>query len=187
LGPIYGHQWRHYNAEYTDCHTDYTGKGVDQLQNIIDLLKTPEGRKSRRLVMTAWNPCQIDEMALPPCHILIQFNVRCDKYLSCSMYQRSCDTACGIPFNIASYAFLTHIVAVHCGLIADEFVYFLGNAHIYKDHIEPMQLQVTREPMKFPTIRFNDVKPDTIYDYSLRDFTINDYKHHDKIDIKMVA
>jgi thymidylate synthase len=187
LGPIYGHQWRHFNADYKDCNTDYTGKGVDQLQNIIDQLKTVDGRKSRRLVMSAWNPCQLDEMALPPCHVLIQFNVRQDKYLSCSLYQRSCDTACGIAFNIASYSFLVHIIANHCGLIAEDFVYFLGNAHIYEDHIEPMKLQITREPMIFPTIKFKDIVHANIEDYSLSDFTIENYKHHDKIELKMVA
>jgi thymidylate synthase len=137
--------------------------------------------------MSAWNPCQLDEMALPPCHVLIQFNVRQDKYLSCSLYQRSCDTACGIAFNIASYSFLVHIIANHCGLIAEDFVYFLGNAHIYEDHIEPMKLQITREPMIFPTIKFKDIVHANIEDYSLSDFTIENYKHHDKIELKMVA
>ena len=112
LGPIYGHQWRHFNAEYKDCHTNYEGQGVDQLQNIINELKTEEGRTSRRLVMSAWNPCQIDKMALPPCHVLVQFNVRERKYLSCSLYQRSGDVGLGVPFNIASYSFLTHILAL---------------------------------------------------------------------------
>jgi len=126
LGPVYGHQWRHFNASYTDCDTDYTGKGVDQLQNIIDQLKNPETRNSRRLVMSAWNPQQLDEMALPPCHILCQFCVTEGNKLSCSLYQRSGDVGLGVPFNIASYSILTHLIANHCGLEAKEFVYFLG-------------------------------------------------------------
>lgn len=126
LGPVYGHQWRNFNANYTNCHENYRGKGVDQLQNIIDILKDPKERTSRRLVLSAWNPCQLEEMALPPCHVLMQFNVRENKYLSCSLYQRSGDVGLGIPFNIASYSFLTHIIAHHCDLIADEFVHFMA-------------------------------------------------------------
>jgi len=104
LGPIYGHQWRHFNADYVDSGTDYSGKGVDQLAEIIRQLSSVEGRTSRRLIMSAWNPCQLDEMALPPCHILAQFNVRENKYLSCALYQRSGDVGLGVPFNIASYS-----------------------------------------------------------------------------------
>ena len=139
LGPIYGHQWRHFNARYTTCDEDYIGKGVDQLQNIIDLLKNPETRSSRRMIMSAWNPEQLDEMALPPCHILLQFNVtQCNK-LSCSMYQRSGDVGLGVPFNIASYSFLTYMIAKHCDLEPYEFIYHIGNAHIYDDHIEKLK------------------------------------------------
>jgi thymidylate synthase len=188
LGPVYGHQWRHFNAEYTDCHADYTGKGVDQLQYIIDNLKTDEGRKSRRLLMSAWNPCQINEMALPPCHVLIQFNVRQNKYLSCSLYQRSCDVGLGVAFNIASYSFLTHIMAKHCGLIPEDFVYFMGNAHIYEEHIDAMKLQITHIPKPFPTIVFNDdVAHENIEDYSLTDFKVENYISYDKIKMKMIA
>jgi thymidylate synthase len=108
LGPVYGHQWRHFNAYYKNCEEDYSGEGVDQLQYIIDNLKNPETRTSRRLVMSAWNPVQLDEMALPPCHVLVQFNVTKQNRLSCSLYQRSGDVGLGVPFNIASYSFLTH-------------------------------------------------------------------------------
>ena len=125
LGPVYGHQWRYFNAPYVDCNTDYTGKGVDQLEYIIKCLKDPVERYSRRLVMSAWNPCQLKEMALPPCHVLAQFNVVKDE-LSCSLYQRSGDVGLGVPFNIASYSILTHIIAKHCNLKANEFVYYLG-------------------------------------------------------------
>ena len=168
LGPIYGHQWRHFNAEYTDCHSDYSGKGIDQLANIISELKNPLTRCSRRHIVSAWNPCQLNEMALPPCHILMQFNVRDNKYLSCALFQRSIDTCIGAPINIASYSFLTHIIAKHCDLIADEFIYFLGNAHIYEEHFEPIQEQLKREPFPFPKINILQ-KHENIEDYTIDD------------------
>ena len=187
LGPVYGHQWRHFNAPYENCHNDYSGKGVDQLQNIIEMLKDPQQRTSRRMVVSAWNPCQIDEMALPPCHILFQFYVREDKYLSCSMYQRSGDVGLGVPFNIASYSMLTHIIAKHCGLIADEFVYFLGNAHIYEQHIEPLKEQIERLPREFPQIKIKNVH-DTIEEYTLDDIEwITEYTFHQPIKMNMIA
>jgi thymidylate synthase len=187
LGPVYGHQWRHFNARYNNCHTDYTGKGIDQLANIIEALKDPGQRSSRRLVMSAWNPAQLSEMALPPCHILAQFNVREGKYLSCSLYQRSGDVGLGVPFNIASYSFLTHILANHCGLIAEDFVYCLGNAHIYKDHIDALKEQVLREPYDFPRIRINTVN-ENIEDYVIDDITwVTPYKYHPAIKMKMVT
>lgn len=187
LGPVYGHQWRHFNAPYENCDNDYSGKGVDQLQNIIEMLKDPQQRTSRRMVVSAWNPCQIDEMALPPCHILFQFYVREDKYLSCSMYQRSGDVGLGVPFNIASYSMLTHIIAKHCGLIADEFVYFLGNAHIYEQHIEPLKEQIERLPREFPQIQIKNVH-DTIEEYTLDDIEwITEYTFHQPIKMNMIA
>ena len=187
LGPVYGHQWRNFNAPYSNCHENYRGKGVDQLQNIITLLKDPKERTSRRLILSAWNPCQLDEMALPPCHVLMQFNVRENKYLSCSLYQRSGDVGLGVPFNIASYSFLTHIIAHHCGLIADEFVHFIGNAHIYEDHIETLQVQIQREPLPFPKMKFTNVHSD-IDDYDINDIKwIEKYKHHDTLKMKMRA
>ena len=146
LGPVYGFQWRHFNGDYVDCDSDYTGKGIDQLNYIIEQLKNPETRNSRRLIMSAWNPCQIDKMALPPCHVLCQFNVLNNK-LSCSLYQRSGDVGLGVPFNIASYSILTHLIAHHVGLEAYEFIYYLGNAHIYDDHIETLKTQgIYRQP-----------------------------------------
>ena len=187
LGPVYGHQWRNFNAPYSNCHENYRGKGVDQLQNIITLLKDPKERTSRRLILSAWNPCQLEEMALPPCHVLMQFNVRENKYLSCSLYQRSGDVGLGVPFNIASYSFLTHIIAHHCGLIADEFVHFIGNAHIYEDHIETLQVQIQREPLPFPKMKFTNVHSD-IDDYDINDIKwIEKYKHHDTLKMKMSA
>ncbi len=187
LGPVYGHQWRHFNASYENCRSDYKGKGIDQLQNVIEMLKDPEQRTSRRMIVSAWNPCQIDEMALPPCHIMFQFYVRKGKYLSCSMYQRSGDVGLGVPFNIASYSCLTHIIAKHCGLIPDEFVYFLGNAHIYEEHIEPLKEQIQRLPYEFPQIKINKVH-DNIEEYTLDDIKwITEYNYHKPIKMNMVA
>ena len=184
LGPVYGHQWRYFNAKYDNCNTDYTGKGVDQLQNIIDQLKNPDTRNSRRLVMSAWNPEQLDEMALPPCHILCQFCVTENNKLSCSLYQRSGDVGLGVPFNIASYSILTHLIARHCSLEPKEFVYFLGNAHIYDDHIEVLKEQVTRKPYVFPKLNVLCVK-ENISDYDVNDFNLIDYKYHEKIKMEM--
>ena len=184
LGPVYGHQWRHFNAKYTTCDEDYSGKGVDQLQNIIDLLKNPETRSSRRLVMSAWNPEQLDEMALPPCHILLQFNVTRGNKLSCSMYQRSGDVGLGVPFNIASYSFLTYMIAKHCDLEPYEFVYHIGNAHIYDDHIETLKEQVDRFPLPFPTLKIKE-KKEKIEDYNLEDFELSNYVFHEPLKMKM--
>ena len=187
LGPIYGHQWRHFNAEYKDCHTDYSGKGIDQLANVINDLKNPSTRSSRRHIISAWNPCQLDEMALPPCHILMQFNVRDNKYLSCALMQRSIDTCIGAPINIASYSFLTHIIAKHCDLIEDEFIYFLGNAHIYEEHFEPIQEQLKREPFPFPKINILQ-KHENIEDYTIDDIEwVEKYVSHEPIKMIMKA
>ena len=186
LGPIYGHQWRHFNADYQTCDADYSGQGVDQLQEIIDTLKNPETRTSRRMVMTAWNPCKLNEMALPPCHILCQFNVTGGNKLSCAMTQRSNDECCGTPFNIASYSFLTHLLAKHCGLEAYEFVYFKGNCHIYEDHIEGAKLQLQREPYPFPTISVKQIR-ENISDYQVEDFELHNYEHHPQIKFQIIA
>jgi thymidylate synthase len=178
LGPVYGHQWRHFNATYKGRDESYEGKGVDQLQYVIDQLSNPETRMSRRIVMSAWNPCQIDEMALPPCHVLCQFNVsgECQDELSCMLYQRSGDVGLGVPFNIASYSMLTHIIAEKTGLKAKEFVHTLGNAHIYDDHVEALIEQISRDiPESAPT-RFviKEVKGELI-DYQINHFDVSDY------------
>jgi len=188
LGPVYGHQWRHFNAPYINCNTDYSGKGIDQLANIIsDLKNATTGQCSRRLVLSAWNPCQLNEMALPPCHLLAQFNVRNKKYLSCALYQRSGDVGLGVPFNITSYSFLTHILAKHCGLIAEDFVYFLGNAHIYSEHIDVLREQLTREPLPFPNIRIKNIH-EHIEDYEISDIEwITPYQSLDTMKMKMKA
>lgn len=210
LGPIYGWQWRRFNKPYTNdaIMQDYVynlkqsgydnccvetllrerdGQGIDQLQQIINALKDPAQRTSRRLVMSAWNPCQLDQMALPPCHILCQFNVRNGTHLSCALYQRSGDVGLGVPFNIASYSFLTHILAKHCGLEAEEFVYFLGNAHIYEQHIEPLTKQINNVPYTFPKIEIKEQR-ENIEDYSLDDIVWKTpYTHHPSIKMEMIA
>ena len=185
LGPVYGHQWRHFNAKYTTCDEDYSGKGVDQLQNIIDLLKNPETRSSRRMVMSAWNPAQLDEMALPPCHVMSQFNVSSDDKLSCLLFQRSGDIGLGVPFNIASYAMLTHILATHCNLQPNKLIHVIGDAHIYEDHIESLKKQIVRPHYNMPEIFIN--KKDHIDDYEFDDIKIENYKYHPSIKMKMIA
>jgi thymidylate synthase len=188
LGPVYGHQWRHFNAPYQDCHTNYTGQGIDQLQYIINNLKSddPIKRTSRRLLMSAWNPCQLDEMALPPCHVMAQFQVIQGNKLSCMLFQRSGDVGLGVPFNIASYSLLTHLLAHHCNLEAHEFIYTLGNAHIYDDHVEPLKTQILREPFEFPTVQINAIY-ENINDYKVEDFNIQNYNYHSSVQMNMRA
>ena len=190
LGPVYGHQWRHFNAPYTTSKADYTGQGVDQLKYVIDALKnsdensTKENRYSRRLVVSAWNPCQIDEMALPPCHIMFQFYVNGNDELSCSMYQRSGDVGLGVPFNIASYSFLTHIIADMCGLKTGEFVYTIGDCHIYDDHIDALLEQVQRQPFEFPKLQINK-HHENINDYTVDDISLLNYEYHKTVKMDM--
>lgn len=186
LGPVYGRQWRHFNAE-NDLQTGKRmGEGIDQLQQIIDALKDPVQRTSRRLIMTAWNPCQINQMALPPCHVMCQFNVHDGNKLSCSLYQRSADFGLGVCFNIASYSFLTHLLAKHCGLEAYEFVHFMGNCHIYEEHVEAMQEQIKRQPYPLPSLNIKEVR-ENISDYQVNDFEINNYQSHGIIKMNMIA
>ena len=196
----YGYQWRQFNANYNcftgkrlldnesnDIHKNRLEfKGVDQLQQIIDALKDPNQRTSRRLVMTAWNPCQLNQMALPPCHILCQFNVHDGNKLSCAMYQRSVDTILGQPFNIASYSFLTHLLAKHCGLKAHELVYFMGNCHLYENAIDAAKLQITRNPYTFPTLSIIQNR-ENINDYQIEDFKLSNYMCHEQIKVDMIA
>ena len=188
LGPVYGHQWRFWNAPYSrelGCSEDYKGKGIDQLQNVIDEINRSKetGEASRRIIMSAWNPEQLDEMALPPCHVLSQYHLVNNK-LSCTLYQRSGDVGLGVPFNIASYSFLTHLLAKHCGLEAGQFVHFIGNAHIYDDHIEPLKLQLNNEPYDFPNLEIKE-KRENIDDYKFEDFEVNNYKFHKVIKMDM--
>ena len=186
LGPVYGHQWRFFNAKYENCHENYSGQGIDQLQRVIDDLRDPEKRYSRRHVVTAWNPCQLDEMALPPCHVLFQFHVTRKNKLSCTLYQRSGDVGLGVPFNILSYSALTCLIAKHCDLEPYEFIYYLGNTHIYEEHIDSLKEQIKRTPFEFPKLNIKEIR-ENINDYELDDFIISDYKYHEKIKMKMNA
>jgi thymidylate synthase len=162
LGPVYGFQWRHFGATYRGADADYTGEGVDQLKEVIRCLR--EEPWNRRIVLSAWNPAALKEMVLPPCHMFAQFYVSGGKAagkegrgkLSCCLYQRSCDMGLGVPFNIASYALLTvtHIIAHACDLDAGEFIHVMGDAHVYRDHVDALKLQLKREPREWPTVRF---------------------------------
>jgi len=185
LGPIYGHQWRHFDADYIDCKTDYKDNGVDQLQNIVKSLNDPVDRYSRRLILSAWNPKQLDEMALPPCHVISQYSVNKRNELSCLLYQRSGDIGLGIPFNIASYGFLTHILAQHCGLKPGNLIHIIGDAHIYENHIKPLKKQIYLPMYPSPTIHINKKK--FIDDYVISDFEIENYKTHPSISMKMIT
>jgi len=183
LGPIYGHQWRHFNAKYIDCKTDYSNQGVDQINNIINQLKNPS--LSRRIILTSWNPQQIDEMVLPPCHVFAQFNVSSNRELSCCLYQRSGDVGLGVPFNIASYSFLTHLLAKHCGLVAKDFIYIIGNAHIYEEHVDSLKKQIENPLYDFPSIEIINIYENIEY-YKINDFVINDYFSNEKIKMNVV-
>ena len=184
LGPIYGFQWRHFNADYSNCDSDYSNKGIDQLEYVILCLKNEKLRSSRRLIISAWNPCQLNKMVLPPCHVLSQFHVTEGNKLSCTLYQRSADMGLGVPFNIASYSFLTHILAKHCDLEAKEFIHFIGNAHIYDDHIVSLEEQIIKEPFEPANILIKE-KKDNIEDYKIDDFEIINYKYHKPIKMVM--
>jgi thymidylate synthase len=162
LGPIYGYQWRNWN-----------GQGIDQIQNAIDLIKTsPE---SRRIIVSAWNPGQLAEMRLPPCHILFQFYVSRAGRLDCQLYQRSADLGLGVPFNIASYALLTMMVAQECGLAPGMFVHTLGDAHIYLNHMEGLREQLRREPLPLPRVTIAK-KP--FSELRFEDIELHGYQHH---------
>ncbi|OQS53672.1 TS-1 [Ecytonucleospora hepatopenaei] len=182
LGPVYGFQWRHYGAPYETCKTNYEGKGIDQLRDVIEQIKT--NPTSRRLIVCAWNPLQLKEMALPPCHTLFHFKVYGNK-LSCILYQRSGDVGLGVPFNIASYALLTIIVAKLTNLEPSEFIHFIGDTHVYKDHVEPLKEQLDREPFDFPKMRLKEKTYEKLEDFEFEDFILEDYKSHGPIKMNM--
>ena len=183
LGPVYGFQWRHFGAEYKSMHDNYDGLGVDQLIDCIDKIKN--NPTSRRIVMSAWNPSDLNKMALPPCHMFVQFYVA-NNELSSQMYQRSADMGLGVPFNIASYALLTRIIAQICGLKCGDFVHTIGDAHIYLNHIEPLKEQIKRKPNKFPILKINPNKM-KIEDFKYEDFKIIGYKPQKTIKMKMAV
>ncbi len=169
LGPVYGHQWRSW--------PDYNGGTIDQIANVVNQIKN--NPDSRRLIVSAWNVAEVNQMALPPCHTLFQFYIA-DHRLSMQLYQRSADVFLGVPFNIASYALLLQMMAQVCGLQAGEFVHTLGDAHIYSNHIEQVQLQLTREPRPLPRMIINPDIND-IFNFHYEDFTLQDYNPHPHI------
>jgi len=183
LGPVYGFQWRHFGAEYSDMHADYSGQGVDQLAEVIHKIKNKPD--DRRIIMCAWNPKDIPRMALPPCHCLVQFYVA-NGELSCQLYQRSADMGLGVPFNIASYALLTHMIAHVTGLKPGEFVHTLGDTHVYLNHVEPLKEQLTRDPKPFPKLVIKR-EVENIEDFTIDDFEVQGYDPHPKITMAMAV
>jgi len=175
LGPVYGVQWRSWGTP--------DGESIDQIKTVMQQIKeTPD---SRRMIVCAWNVAFVDQMALPPCHCLFQFYVA-DGRLSCQLYQRSCDIFLGVPFNIASYALLTHMMAQQAGLEPGDFVWTGGDCHLYLNHLEQADLQLTREPLPLPTLEIKR-KPDSIFDYRFEDFEIVGYESHPHIAAKVAV
>ncbi len=169
LGPVYGHQWRSWPAN--------DGGKIDQISNLVQQLKT--NPNSRRMIVSAWNVADVDQMALPPCHCLFQFYVANNK-LSCQLYQRSADTFLGVPFNIASYALFTMMLAQVCDLEVGDFIHTLGDAHLYNNHFEQAELQLTRTPFALPTMKLNPNVKD-IFGFTIDDFELENYESHPHI------
>ena len=169
LGPVYGHQWRSW--------PDYNGGTIDQIANVVETIK--KNPDSRRLIVSAWNVAEVEKMALPPCHTLFQFYVSNGR-LSLQLYQRSADIFLGVPFNIASYALLLMMVAQATGLKAGDFVHTLGDAHIYRNHLDQVKLQLEREPRALPTMKINPEKKD-LFSFEYEDFTLEGYNPHPHI------
>ncbi|ROT40012.1 thymidylate synthase [Sodiomyces alkalinus F11] len=221
LGPVYGFQWRHFGAEYVDAATDYTGRGVDQLAEVVHKLRT--NPYDRRIILSAWNPGDLRKMALPPCHMFAQFyvsypgarrraprdgedgedgddanardkdkdkekdkgNGRGKGHLHCQLYQRSCDMGLGVPFNIASYALLTHMLAHVCDLVPGSLTHVMGDAHVYCDHVDALRVQLEREPRAFPKLEITREKGGSIDGWKLEDFVVKGYDPHKTIAMKM--
>lgn len=182
LGPIYGHQWRNYGATKREDGS-HENDGVDQISQVIEQIKT--NPNSRRLIVSGWNPAEAEQVALPPCHTLFQFFVA-DNKLSCQLYQRSADLFLGVPFNIASYALLTHMVAQVCGLEVGEFVWTGGDCHIYQNHREQVELQLTRELYSLPTLTLNPDVTD-IFAFNYDDISVDGYESHPAIKAKVAV
>jgi thymidylate synthase len=194
LGRVYGVQWRHWNKYTTEKDLGPAHKGgtrlavdqteVDQLSKLLEgLTQDPNGR---RHILSAWNVAELDQMALPPCHVMSQFYVNKNKELSCHMYQRSVDVFLGLPFNISSYALLTHLIAHHCELKVGELVISTGDTHIYKDHIEQVKEQLTRKEFPLPTLMLNSVK-NNIFEMTMQDIHLENYQSHGAIKAKMAV
>lgn len=183
IGEGYGFNWRHFGAEYIDCHTDYTGRGKDQLAEIVRLIR--EEPTSRRILLSAWNPLTLHKAALPPCHVLCQFYVRSGR-LDCQMYQRSGDMALGVPFNIASYSMLTYMIASVTGLKPGRFIHIIGDAHIYDNHVVGVQEQLKRAPYSFPTMQIKTTR-NSLFDFVEDDFELEGYQSHATIQLKMAV
>lgn len=184
IGAGYGFQWRHFGADYKGMDDYYDGQGIDQVAEIVNLIKNDPF--SRRIILTAWNPAALSRMALPPCHMMAQFYVSSKGELSCQMYQRSCDVFLGIPFNIMSYALLTHMIAHVCGLRASKLTMCLGDTHIYQNHLDQVLTQLKNIPYAFPTVELSkSVK--NIFDFSVEDIKINNYESHKAIRAPMAV
>ncbi|KAF3925608.1 hypothetical protein ABW21_db0205864 [Orbilia brochopaga] len=196
LGPVYGFQWRHFGAEYEGADADYTGKGVDQLAEVIHKLKN--NPYDRRIILSAWNVADLKQMALPPCHMFAQFYVSFpppkaesgdegsapSPQLHCQLYQRSCDMGLGVPFNIASYALLTKMIAHVAGMEPGTFTHVMGDAHVYKDHVEPLKRQLARTPRQFPKMKILR-KVEDIDGFKFEDFELSEYDPHPGILMQM--
>ncbi|KAF2226813.1 bifunctional dihydrofolate reductase-thymidylate synthase [Elsinoe ampelina] len=195
LGPVYGFQWRHFGAEYVDRNADYTGQGVDQLAEVVHKLK--HNPYDRRIILSAWNPADLKNMALPPCHMFAQFYVSFPKdapvredgskkgTLHSLLYQRSCDMGLGVPFNIASYALLTHMLARSCDLIPGTLTHTMGDAHVYLDHVEALKVQLERVPRGFPGLHVEKESGCDIDGWKVEDFKVIGYDPHKSIAMKM--
>jgi thymidylate synthase len=184
LGPIYGFQWRHFNAPYKNYDSDYTNQGIDQLKKVIETLKT--NPRDRRMIVNAWNPLQFDEMALPPCHYAFQVTVIENK-LNLLWNQRSVDTMLGLPFNIASYALFLHLLAKETGLEEGKLVGFLADVHIYENHLAGAKEQLSRDPKKFPLPKIETGNWKSIFDWQADDTKVLNYQSYDRIPFEIAV
>lgn len=184
LGPIYGFQWRHFNAPYERYDSGYVGKGIDQLKKVVETLKT--NPRDRRMIVSAWNPLQFNEMALPPCHYAFQITVINNK-LNLLWNQRSVDTMLGLPFNIASYGLLLHLLAKETGLKEGKLVGFLADVHIYENHIDGVKEQLSRDPNKYPLPKIETENWKSIFDWKAEDTKVLDYQSYDRIPFEIAV
>ncbi|HEU0085613.1 MAG TPA: thymidylate synthase [Candidatus Paceibacterota bacterium] len=184
LGPIYGFQWRHFNAPYENFDSDYAGKGFDQLKKLVETLKT--NPRDRRMIVSAWNPLQFDEMGLPPCHYSFQVTV-VDGKLNLLWNQRSVDTMLGLPFNISSYALLLHLLAKETGLAEGKLVGFLGDVHVYENHIEGAKEQLSRDPNKYPLPKIETENWKSIFDWHFEDTKVLNYESYPRIPLPIAV